>query len=255
LVYPVMSAQEFLIQVVFPWAHPEAGQVQVVGQQSQPMLVQSFQRRMAALGVPVNFSYDGAIVTFAYVEGGIRFREKAYAVIENMGPMAAGMWSNKDTIIIRALEDELEAWEPILQHIQESVKINHQWLAQEIVSQEFLSRSFLNAQRASQARDRRMLEIQQHLQQLDREIVEHRQRTNAEIHNDAYLNLMNQEEYMNPYTNEPETGSNQWDYRWVTEGGDEYYTNNEDDEPNIPSILNQSDWKRTAVRPRFPKHQ
>jgi hypothetical protein len=26
LVYPVMSAQEFLIQVVFPWAHPEASQ-------------------------------------------------------------------------------------------------------------------------------------------------------------------------------------------------------------------------------------
>lgn len=252
LVYPVMSAQEFLIQVVFPWAHPEAGQVQVVGQQSQPLLVQSFQRRMAALGLPVNFSYDGAIVTFAYVEGGIRFKEMAHAIIENMGPLAAGMWSNKDTIIIRAPEDEFEAWEPILQHIRESVKINQQWLAQEIVNQEFLSRSFLNAQQASQARDRRMLEIQQHLQQLDREIVEHRQRTNAEIHSDAYLNLMNQEEYVNPYTNEHETGSNQWDYRWVTEDGDEYYTNNEDDDPSIPSTLNRSDWKRTAVRPRFP---
>lgn len=119
-------------------------------------------------------------------------------------------------------------------------------------AQEFLSRSFLNAQQASQARNRRRLEIQQHLQQLDREIVEHRQRTNAEIHSDAYLNLMNQEEYVNPYTNEHETGSNQWDYRWVTEDGNEYYTNNEDDDPSIPSILNRSDWKRTAVRPRFP---
>jgi hypothetical protein len=253
VVSPVMPAQQFIVQFVFPWAHPEATQVQVVAQQSQPMLVQSYQRRMAALGLPAQFNYDGGIVTFTYVEGGVRFKEKTYAVIENMGPMAGGMWSNKDTIITRAPEDEFEAWEPVLQHIRESVKIGHQWLAREIVNQEFLSRSFLNAQQASMARDRRMLEIQQQLQQLDRQIVEHRQRTNAEIQNDAYLNLMNQEEYVNPYTNEPETGSNQWQYRWVTEDGAEFYTDNEDDDPNTPSLLNRSDWKRTAVRPRFPQ--
>jgi len=163
------------------------------------------------------------------------------------------MWSNKHTILLRAPEGEFEAWAPVLHHIQESVHINIQWLAREIASQEMLSRSFLNAQQASMARDRRMLEIQRQMQDIDRQIVEHRRRTNAEIQNDAYLTLMDLEEYVNPYTNEPELGSNQWDYRWVTEDGDEFYTDNPDADPNVPSALNRSDWKRTAVRPRFPE--
>jgi hypothetical protein len=253
VVSPVMPAQDFLVRVVFPWAHPEATQVQVVARESQPLLVQNYRSRMAALGLPAQFSYDGGIVTFAYVEGGVRFEEKAYAVIENMGLMAAGMWSNKDTLLLRAPAGEFEAWEPILHHVQESVQINYQWLAREIASQEILSQSFLNAQQASMARDRRMLEIQRHMQELDRQIVEHRQRTNAEIQNDAHLTLMNQEEYVNPYTNEPELGSNQWDCRWVNEDGDEFYTDNLDDDPNLPSLLNRSDWRRTPVRPRFPQ--
>ena len=253
VVSPLMSAQEFLIQFVFPWAHPRASQAQVASQQSEPLLVQIYRRRMAALGLPANFGYDGGTVTFTYVEDGVRFEEKAYAVVENLGPMAGGMWSNKDTIILRAPEGELEGWEPILHHVRESVKIDHQWLAREIVNQEFLSRAFLNAQQASHARDRRMLEVQQHLQQLNRQIGEHRRRTNAEIHNDAYLTLMNLEEYVNPYTNEPEIGSNQWEHRWVTEDGAEFYSDDEDDDPNVRSALNRSDWKRTAVRPRFPE--
>ena len=121
------------------------------------------------------------------------------------------------------------------------------------MNQEFLSRSFLNAQRASQARDRRMHEVQQQLQDIDRQIVEHRQRTNAEIQNDAYLTMMELEEYVNPHTGEPELGSNQWEHRWVTEGGEEFYSDNEDDDPNLSSVLNRSDWKRTKVRPRFPQ--
>jgi len=253
LVYPKMTAQEFLIQFAFPGMHPQAEQVQVVEQRSEPLLVERYRSQMAALGLPAQFSYDGGVVTFTYVEGGVRYREDERVVIEDLGMMAGGMWSNKDTVIVRAPEEEYKSWEPVLRHIQESVELNHQWLAQEIVNQEFLSRSFLNAQQASMARDRRMLEVQQHLQEMDRQIVEHRQRTNAEIHNDAYLTLMSLEEYVNPYTNEPEVGSNQWEHRWVTESGDVYYTDEQDDDRNVPSALNRSDWKRTPVRPRFPQ--
>ena len=253
LVYPKVTAQDFLIQFIFPRIHPEAEQVQVMEQRSEPLLVERYRSQMAALGFPAQFSYDGGVVTFTYVEGGVRYRESGRVVIEDMGMMAGGMWSNKDTVIARAPEEEYESWEPVMRHVQESVKLNHRWLAQEIVNQEFLSRSFLNAQQASMARDRRMLEVQQHMQEMDRQIVEHRQRTNAEIHNDAYLTLMNLEEYVNPYTNEPEVGSDQWDYRWVTESGDVYYTDEQDDDPNVPSALNRSDWKRTPVRPRFPQ--
>jgi hypothetical protein len=251
IVSPLMPAVDFIIRMVFPWAHPQAGQVQVLEQRGEPLLVDNYKRKMASLGVPTNFQYDGGIVTFEYSEGGMRFVEKAFSVIENMGPIAGGIWSNKDTVLVRAPVEEYELWEPVFQHIIESIELNLHWLAGEIVSQEFLARTFLNAQQAQQARERRMLEVQQQMQQIDRQIMDHRMHTNAEIMNDNYLNLMNLEEYVNPLTNELETGSNQWDYRWVNNNGDEFYTDHENDDPNIPGLLNATDWARTPVRPRF----
>ena len=246
----LLSPADFLVRIVFPWAHPEAADVQVAAQRPLPLLVEIYQAKMAALRLPTFGAYEGGTVTVAYAEKGRRYAEKAYCVIENLGPMAAGMWSNKDTLLVRAPQGELARWEPILHHIRESVQLDFRWLAQEAVNQEFLSRSFLNAQQAAQARERRILEVQRQMQDVDRQITENRMRTNAEIHNDNYLTLMNQEEYVNPFTNEPETGSNQWQHRWVTEGGEEFYTDNEDHDPNVWGLLNASDWRRTAVRPR-----
>jgi len=71
----------------------------------------------------------------------------------------------------------------------------------------------------------------------------------AEIHNDTFLTLTDQEEYINPYTNEVDVGSNQWKHRWVTEGGDVFYTDDENSDPNRVSTLNRTDWKETKVRP------
>ncbi len=169
-----------------------------------------------------------------------------------MGAIAAGMWSNKDTLLLRAPEGQLAQMEPLLHHIRESVKLDPAWIAREIAGQEILSGHFLSAQQAEHARNRRMLEIQQQIQQIDRQITEHRARTNAEINNDAYLTLMNQEEFVNPFTGDVETGSDQWHHRWVTDGGEEFYTDHEDDDPNVAGLFNRTDWKRTPVRPRFP---
>jgi hypothetical protein len=252
VVSPVMTARQFLVDVVLPWAHPEANQTEIVTSEDQPLLCQRYQERMAALGVPTNFEYNGVSISFTYTENGRSFEEKAQSVIENMGPVAGGMWSNKDTILLRAPKGQLDRWEPLLRHVQESVQIDPHWLSREIVNQEFLSHSFLSAQQASIARDRRMLEVQQQIQQVDRQITKHRIETNAEIMNDNYLTLMELEEYVNPYTNEPETGSNQWHHRWVTEDGAEFYTDDETVDPNTAALLNHSDWQRTPVRPRRP---
>ena len=43
-----------------------------------------------------------------------------------------------------------------------------------------------------------------------------------------YLTLTEQEEYVNPYTNEVEVGTNQWQHRWINESGDVIYTDNEE---------------------------
>ena len=67
-----------------------------------------------------------------------------------------------------------------------------------------------------------------------------------------YLTLTEQEEYMNPYTNKVEIGTDQWRYRWVNEGGDVIYTDSEEYDPNIDVHLNRTDYKKSKVRKRFP---
>jgi len=47
--------------------------------------------------------------------------------------------------------------------------------------------------------------------------------------------------------------SNQWNYRWVNANEEEFYTNDDGDDPNRDPLLNQAEWKRTPVRPRFPQ--
>ena len=80
-VSPVMRPTDFLTQVVFPWAHPQASQVQVASQKELPLLVEIYKHKMSALRLPTPGSYEGGTVTFAYAEGGqrggTRYAEKA----------------------------------------------------------------------------------------------------------------------------------------------------------------------------------
>ena len=62
------------------------------------------------------------------------------------------------------------------------------------------------------------------------------------------------EEYVNPFTNEIEYGSNQWKYRWINPNGDVIYTDSEEYDPRVDVKLNRTDYKRTPIRKRFPKN-
>lgn len=249
-VLPLMHPLEFLLKVVFPWAHPQALNPRILSQQELPLLVENYCKRTSALGLPLIGSYMGGMVVFAYSEGGVEYQENAYSVIENLGPMAGGIWSNKDTFLERAPAAEFEKWQPIMAHIRDSGQLNPNWLAQEMRSQGMLASAFLDAQRQQQQREQQMLGVQREMQTMDQQIGAHHAQTNAETMNAEYLNLMNLEEYINPYTRQRETGSNQWGYRWVTENGDEYYADDAYTNPNTLGALNRSDWQRTPVRKR-----
>lgn len=254
IVFPCVPATQFILQFMFPWAHPNVSQPRVVEQKNLPELARKVQERQARLGVQMmGVSYDAGLVTYLYSEGGVPYKEKALTVIENMGQMAAGLWSNTDTIYSRAPADEYENWEPVFALIQGSQQVSPEWFKYEMQSQQVLSQAFRNAQQADIARSQRALETQRYIQDVDRQIVEHRQQTFAEIRNDMYLNMTNQEEYVNPFTQLVDVGSNQYAYRWVTESGDVFYTEHEGDNPNDGSgVMDRTDWKRSEVRPRKP---
>jgi hypothetical protein len=86
------------------------------------------------------------------------------------------------------------------------------------------------------------------VRRIDQEIINKTSINREEIMNDNFLVLTGQEEYVNPHTNKIETGTDAYQYRWTTSGGDVYYTNNEDENPN--HFFNNTDYKRTPVRKR-----
>lgn len=237
-VEPIMPAAQFLQQIAFPYAHPQATKVRVIEQKSLPQTAQKFQQRVHSALPQLTFSYDAGLITVEYQENGISYREKMIGLIENWGQLGAGMWGNQETLLIRTPADEFDKWQSTLSIVQNSVKINSKWLAGEI--------------RGQQQRGQIMINTMQEMQQIERAIGEHRQKTNAEIHNDMFLTLTDQEEYVNPFTNEIEYGSNQWKYRWINPNGDVIYTDKEEYDPRVDVQLNRTDYKRTPVRQRFP---
>ena len=235
-VLPAMDAATFLAQVAFKYAHPRATGARVVDRRQNPRLAQAYAQRLRASGVPFQFHYDVAVITVEYQEGGTAYTEKLFTAIENMGQAAGGLWSNKDTLLVRAPAGEFEKWARTLSIVRASVEMNAQWVAGEI--------------RGQAQRNKIALDTQRDIARIDQEIVAHRQRTNAEINNDMFLTLNSQEEYVNPHAKQVETGSNQWKYRWVTSSGDVVYSDESSYDPNHDPKLNRSGFARTPVRQR-----
>ena len=78
-------------------------------------------------------------------------------------------------------------------------------------------------------------QTQQEIARIDKEIVEHRQNTNAEINNDMFLTLTGQEDYVNPFTNEVERDTGEWKYRWTDPSGIRVFSNEAAFDPNHDS--------------------
>jgi hypothetical protein len=231
-----MSAVQFLQQIVFPYAHPRAEQIKVLDQQSLPELSRAYQQRMQQALPMIQFSFDAAVLTVYYRENGQEFIEKLVTVIEDYGQTGAGLWGNKETFLVRTPKGEFESWEPVFSIMRNSISLDRQWLAGEIRGQ--LQRSQI------------VIDTQREIQRIDREIADHRRKTNAEISNDMFLTLTGQEEYVNPYTHEVETGSNAWQERWVNTAGEVIYTNDVNYNPNHDPALNRGEFKKSAVRQR-----
>jgi len=234
LVLPKMSGLQFIQQVVIPYAHPSLYDYKIEEQKSSPEIVKAIKKADEYFNYP--FVYDAGVMTIAYEEDGIKYKEKVISVTMDFGELGAGLWKNRFTLFGRAPYDEYEEWEPVFQEIIYSVKINMKWLIGEVQGQ--VTRGEINAK------------VLRQLQQMDKEIQDNTSKTYAEINNDMFLTLSEQEEYVNPYTKEVEVGSDHWRHRWVNESGDVVYADADDYDPNLDDILNRTDYKKTPIRKR-----
>ncbi len=234
-VLPKMNAFTYIEQVVFRRAHPRAAGVKLKGRYPLPKVAASYQEMVRRMRVPIAFQFDAALMVVEYQENGAAWEEALYTAVQDWGAAGAGLWNNKDSFSVRAPAGELDKTGRVITVIMNSVELNPKWVEGEIRGQ--IQRNEI-AQRS-----------QQEIAALDREIVEHRRRTNAEINNQMYHNLMGTEEYVNPLTKKVETGSNGWNYRWVNDRGEAVYT---DDANFDPVRAGLSGYVKSPVRPRFP---
>jgi hypothetical protein len=236
LVMRIMPPADFIREIAVPFAHPHAQNLQINSVQQLPELSGEYRKMSALMLGGYHFEYQSAIATMEYSENGIQYLEKMVCTIEDWGQAGSGMWSNKETWYVRTEKPLFESYAPVFATIGHSVKLNTDWIAREIRSQQ------VNSNIA--------LQTQQEIARIDREITEHRAHTNAEINNDMYLNLTGQEDYTNPFTGETERGTNEWNYRWENEQGDVIYTDNQNYHPNDDVDISVKGFKRSEVRKR-----
>ncbi|MFZ5939899.1 MAG: hypothetical protein ACOYXB_04940 [Bacteroidota bacterium] len=236
LVWPLSAPEQFVAQVAVPFAHPAAQNVRITSVSPMPGLAERYRNLSAQMIPGYAFGYQVAVITLEYSENGIAYLEKMYCVIEDYGQLGNGLWGNKEMWYVRAEKGSFEKMSPVFATIGQSVKINTDWLVREIKSQ--------------QVNGQIVLQTQQDIARIEKEISEHRANTNSEINNDMYLNLTGQEDYVNPWTGETERGSNEWGYRWENDRGDVIYTDNQSYNPNQDSKLNVSGYRRSEIRKR-----
>ena len=227
-----MNAADFLRQYLVPSMHKEAENFSILLSKELPEVEKLCydMDMMKQMGC----QYSSALLDYTYNENGVRYKERAFCILQDMGPYTAGMWKNRSTIIIRALEGSFDIWEPIFHEIGSSVVLNPDWITSELKGQN--------------QRGNTMIQTMQDIARIGEEIQKGHAETNAKIHHQAYLYLTDQEDYINPYTQEVERGSNQWDYRWVDDLGNVLYTDNEEYNPNLDIELHMDGFKRSKVK-------
>ncbi|HID98239.1 MAG TPA: hypothetical protein EYP57_08650 [Thermodesulfobacteriaceae bacterium] len=135
---------------------------------------------------------------------------------------------------LRAPQESFEYLRRIMAITYSSIKIDPRWLVGEL--------------KGMDERGRQVIKTMNEIHRIEAEIYENRHKTNEEIMHENYLALTDQEDFINPYTNEVEQDTSEFRYRWIGLDGDIIYTNNPDYDPNIST--HRTDFRVSTIRPR-----
>jgi hypothetical protein len=186
VVSPSMDALSYLLNVVLRQTRPQARNLQVVAKVPLPKVASGYDQFDRSIGLPAGFQTNNtALAVVTYDEGGTHYEEVLYTDVLVSG-MGTGVWGVKDTYTARAPASEFAALRPVFQLMNDSTKLNKQWIERELASQS--------------ARTKVSSDVQQHNQQVDAEIVRHRQQTNAEINGQMQLLLSDKTTEIDPHT-------------------------------------------------------
>lgn len=238
-VRPLVDASTYLTNM-FSSLHPTVNAVKTLKIKRLPGEIQALDRSLAytnqlfaQIGLQsLSYKSDAAGGLFEYIENGIRYHEIIMTGIINMP--AALTWKNTRTLAFRAPADQFEQWRPVMDIMRFSVRFNPQWIIKECEGQ--------------RERANIVLKVYDEIRRIDQEIIKRTTINREEIMNDNFLVLTEQEEFVNPHTGQVEVDTDAYKFRWITPGGDIYYTNRDDENPN--TFLQRGDYKRSLVRKR-----
>jgi len=225
------DASSFLKGNVFPYLHPQIQPSSAEVKELPEIVKLCYDTDMLK---ELRSQYSSSVAEFIYTEDGIRYKEIAFCILQDMGPYTAGMWKNKNTVVVRAPVEVFDQWEPLFHEIGQSVVLNPQWVRAELIGQ-------MN-------RGSTLVRTMQDVARLEQEMQKAHAQTNSEINEQAYLNLTGQEDFVNPYTKQVERGTNQWDHRWVDDLGNVIYTDNDEYNPNLDLDLQMQGFKRSQAK-------
>ena len=226
-----MDASTFLQNHLAPYLHPDLHLTLTNARELSEIVKLCYETDLVK---ELQSTYSSAVSDFSYTENGVRYHERAFCIIHDMGPYTAGMWKNRSTVVIRAPEESFSTWEALFQEMGASVQLDPQWIQAELKGQ---------MQRGST-----MIKTMNDINRIGQEIQKGHAETNSKINHQAYLNLTDQEDYINPYTKEVEMGSNQWNHRWVNDLGNVIYTNDQEYNPNNDLELQMQGFKKSGVK-------
>ena len=126
---------------------------------------------------------------------------------------AAFTWKNTRTLSFRTPVKQFKRWSPIMDIMRFSVRFNPRWILKECKGQ----RKFANI----------IMKVYENIRNIDQQILKRTTINQKEIMNDNFLVLTEQEEFVNPHTGNVEVDTDAYKFRWVTPGGNIYYTNQE----------------------------
>jgi len=227
---PVMSAADYLKQIVIPREHPLAVDMEVVEESSIFALASQYYKMMEPFRVSADIQYNAGMLTVTYKEDGVLYKEKLITVIQDMGASGNGVWINKDAFLFRAPADDYDRMEPVASAIQLSIMFNLDWFKQEVDRQ--IEQGLL------------VVEDPEDEGSVYKEVAYCKSKIYGEIYKGMFsIELL---DYINPFTDKLEVGVGQWLCRWINKDGDIVYTDDFDYDPNLDPELGKDGFKQSV---------
>ncbi len=134
-VRPLVSAKQFLNELLY-MMRPQASDLTIVREDPLAEVTARFDEQARQVNMSLQqqglspMRFESLLMLVEYTEGGQRFRETVRTTIADSRASSL-MWTNENTLMMRAPAADFDSWMPVLNKIQQSPETSKEWLNKE----------------------------------------------------------------------------------------------------------------------------